>query len=336
MPALARPRSAAPRLRAFSWFLFAALYGVFAHEMARRFAHLLTPAVRPLASRALLVVLLTSGFAAMGASGQRQHRPLADMGLPGRPGRGGEWALGAALGWGGVVAAVLPLAVAGGLLVSLAGAAGGRVGSGLQVLLASLYAAALLLLSTLTQELLFRGYPFQRLRNAVGGTAAAIVSALVFALERTAGSLSPLTFLNSLLLGFLLTLAYLRTRALWVGWGLNFAWNASLGLLFGLPVNGVGSPAVSTYSTGPTWLSGGGYGPEGALLTTLILFALLPIAARATRDLRHRWALPEIHPAGMPVDLDAAARRQHEAATRPAPTPTPLVQILPAEPHKHE
>lgn len=295
--------------------------------MARRFAHLLVPGLRGLVSRSLLVVLLISGFAAMGASGQRQMHPIAAMGLLRRTGWVREWALGAALGWGGVVAAVLPLAVAAGLLVSFAGSIS-------RALAASAYAAVLLLLSTLTQELLFRGYPFQRLREAVGGASAAVFSSIVFAFERTAGSLSLLTFLNSLLLAFLLTLVYLRTRALWVGWGLNFAWNASLGLLFGLPVNGIGSPAISTYSTGPAWLTGRGYGPEGALLATFILLALLVVAAQATAELRHRWALPEIHPAGIPVDLDAAARRQHEAAARPAEPP--LVQILPAEPRKHE
>ncbi len=328
MPELTRRRLAVPRLRAFSWFLFAALYAVFAHEMARRFAHLLAPFARPLASRALLAVLLLSGFAAMGASGQRQSYPLAEMGLPRRTGWAREWGIGAALGWGGVVAAILPIAVASGLLVSFAGGFS-------RALAASLYAATLLLLSTFTQELLFRGYPFQRLQAAIGSTAAVILAAAFFALERTAGSLSPVTYLNSLLLGFLLTLVYLRTRALWVSWGLNFAWNASLGLLFGLPVNGVGSPAVSTYSTGPAWLAGRGYGPEGALLTTFILLALLSVATQATAELRHRWALPEIKAAGIPVDLDAAARRQHEAASRPASEP-PLIQILPAETRKHE
>ena len=76
------------------------------------------------------------------------------------------------------------------------------------------------------------------------------------------------------------------------------------------------------------------------MFTVFALLGLLFATARATRELRHRWAFPEIVGAGLPVDLDAASRRQHEAAMgAPAPAPTqPLVQILPAQDHgrKHD
>ncbi len=41
-----------------------------------------------------------------------------------------------------------------------------------------------------------------------------------------------------MLAGVLLSIAWLRTHGLWLPWGLHFAWNASLGILFGLPVSG--------------------------------------------------------------------------------------------------
>ena len=42
-----------------------------------------------------------------------------------------------------------------------------------------------------------------------------------------------------MLIGVVLSVAYLRTRALWLPWGIHFAWNATLGLVFGLPVSGI-------------------------------------------------------------------------------------------------
>jgi len=57
----------------------------------------------------------------------------------------------------------------------------------------------------------------------------------------------------------------------------------------------------------------------------------MPFVYRATRDLSFQYNAPVLEPGGIPVDLDAASRRQHEAATRPdAPEVKPLVQILPA------
>jgi hypothetical protein len=50
-----------------------------------------------------------------------------------------------------------------------------------------------------------------------------------------------------------------------------------------------------------------------------------------TRDLDYKYNAPEIVAGGIAVDLDAAARRQHEAAMG-EPAPPPLVQIAPAEP----
>jgi hypothetical protein len=53
------------------------------------------------------------------------------------------------------------------------------------------------------------------------------------------------------------------------------------------------------------------------------------VVYRATRDLDFKYNAPVIVPGGIPVDLDAAARRQHDAAMGPAAEPAApgLVQI---------
>ncbi len=323
---LARAR----RLRALGWFLLAGVYAIFAQQFADRAATVL--AAGPffsLASRFFYVLLLVAGFAGMGLLGQRQSKPLAAMGLPRRAGFGREWARGAALGWAGIVACVLPVALTGGMLVTTGSHDAGAIGATLIDLLT-------LLLAALADEVLFRGYPFQRLMEATGPALAAILMTVLFTLGRGGGTgASPASILVTMLLGFLLAMAYLRTRALWVGWGFHFAWTASTAVLFGLPVSGLTefSPVFSTYTSGPAWLTGGGYGPEGSAVAALVLLGLLFVMARLTHELRHQWGHPEIVGAGIPVDIDAISQRQHEQGMGPgtaqAPAGSQLVQIAP-------
>jgi hypothetical protein len=81
---------------------------------------------------------------------------------------------------------------------------------------------------------------------------------------------------------------------------------------------------------GPFWLTGGGYGLDGSWVTFVILLVAIPVVFRLTRDLDYRYNAPVIVPGGIPVDIDAAAKRQHEAAMGPAElSAAPLVQILP-------
>jgi hypothetical protein len=138
----------------------------------------------------------------------------------------------------------------------------------------------------------------------------------------------------SVVFSFLLSTAYLRTRALWLSWGLNFAWKASQALIFGLTVSGISShsPIVEGNPMGPFWLTGGGFGLNASWVSSPVLLIAFPFLYRVTRDLDFRYNAPEFIPGGIPVDLDAAARRQHEAAmgTPAEPAPPALVQILPA------
>jgi hypothetical protein len=134
-------------------------------------------------------------------------------------------------------------------------------------------------------------------------------------------------------MAFLLSAAYLRTRALWVGWGLNFGWKASRALLFGLAVTGsnYNSPIIQGDPMGPFWVTGGGFGLEGSWITFILVLAAIPVLFRLTGDLDYRYNAPELIPGGIPVDLSAAAQAQHSSAMGAAEDSTPsLVQIAPA------
>jgi uncharacterized protein len=276
--------------------------------------------------RTTLLLLVLAGYWAMGFLFQRQRTPLRSMGLVRRSTAPGEFATGAAFGWGAMVACVLPMAILGGLTITF-----WTSSRQLGLLLLDL---AVLLVSALAEEVIFRGYPFQRLIDGVGPVLATLIASGVFALRHLGNPDSSLaSTLVTVLAGWLLATAYLRTRALWLPWGLHFAWNASMGILFGLPISGlrIFSPVISTNPHGPLWLTGDGYGPEGSAVAAVVLLGSLGILLWVTRDYAWEYSQPVIIPGGIPVDIDAAARRQHEAAMAPpAELGAPqLVQILP-------
>jgi membrane protease YdiL (CAAX protease family) len=150
----------------------------------------------------------------------------------------------------------------------------------LRTLLMSLAVVGVILTAAMAEELMFRGYPFQRLVEGLGATGAILVlSALFGAVHMQNPHVSDnrwvqvFAFSNTLFIGVVLALAYLRTKALWFPWGLHFGWNATLGLVYGLPVSGINQFAVMVKgkASGPEWFLGGSYGLEGGMLGTLVI-----------------------------------------------------------------
>jgi uncharacterized protein len=128
----------------------------------------------------------------------------------------------------------------------------------------------------MAEEAAFRGYPFQRLVDATGGVAAIVLSSVLFGVVHLRNPHSSIfSLINTLVIGIVLALAYLRTRSLWLPWGLHFGWNVTLGLVFGLPVSGIPQFAVLVRGTadGPAWVTGGAYGIEGGAAGTLGIVA---------------------------------------------------------------
>ncbi len=312
------------RWRAYWQFLLAVFYFFLARSLAHRGAiGLVSEQWSPLVEQAMLVFLLLLGYAALGFWMNRQVHPINEQGLQRRPGWPSEVGMGLATGWSLAVLCALLLAVGGGIAISVS-----TRPSAWGWLLAD---TAFFVLLALGEEIAFRGYGFQRFVVAVGPLGASIGFAAYYAIVQALvpGSTHASLFV-ALMLGLVLSAAYLRTRALWVSWGINFGWKASRALLFGLAVNGVNShsPVVQGDPMGPFWLTGGGFGLESSWVTFIILLAALPVVFRITRDLDFRYNVPVIVPGGIPVDLDAAARAQHESAMGSAEPAAPaLIQI---------
>lgn len=324
---MSTPQLVGGRLRAYLEFVAAVVYYFLARSAAHHsVAGLASDAWSPLIEQCILLFLLLMGYAAFGFVLDRQLHPISAQGLPRRPGWTREAGIGLAVGWAAAVVCVLPLMVAGGIAIVLV-----LQPSAWGWLLAD---AVFFAVAAMVEEVAFRGYGFQRFVQTVGAIGASLGFAAFYAIVQ---ALQPgsnhASIVVSVVFTLLLSMAYLRTRALWVSWGLNFGWKASRALIFGLTVSGVSSHSsvVEGNPMGPFWITGGGYGLDGSWLACFVLLAALPVVYRVTRDLDYRYNAPVIVPGGIPVDLDAAAKRQHEAAMGPVENPTPsLVQILPA------
>lgn len=149
---------------------------------------------------------------------------------------------------------------------------------------------ALLLVAAAAEELLFRGFLFQRLVAGLGAWPAQLVIAALFTLTHvdalgtlgTQGHLAGANiFLASLLFGF----AFLRTGSLALPIGIHFAANATQGPLLGFGISG-GETAgwlVASTDHASSWLTGGDFGLEasvpgfvGVVILTAIMWRLRP------------------------------------------------------------
>jgi membrane protease YdiL (CAAX protease family) len=315
----------------FALFVAAMAWAAAAYTIAEKAARgiavrLQLGAVELLLDALFLLFLAVVGFRTLDWISTRGRYACDALPLPRRVGWPREWAVGAAIGWGLCLAAALPLLVTGNLHARLGWQQGSATGIAT--------ALVTLLVGTLAQEVIFRGYTFRRLTAAVGPSWAAILLSLLFA-ALMLGADPPHNYLVALidcmLFGLLLAMAWLRTHALWLGWGLHFAYRAVAAVALGLPIAGhgeFGSP-TDMYATGPRWLSGGAFGLDAALLTGVVMLSGMVVLYHTTRDYAWKYTLPEIVPGGYEVSVAPPAAH---VAMEKAAAPSPLVQILPTTP----
>jgi hypothetical protein len=224
------------------------------------------------------------------------------------------------------LAAVVPMVIAGALRPQIKPSPAAWLPT--LVFIATLFVAMLAL------EVAYRGFLFARLLAVLGPVPATIVLSLIFALaSNLQANSTPFGLVFTFFAGIVLSVAYLRTHALWFGWGLHLGWAITIGVFLGLPVAGY-SPndnLITTSVTGPDWLTGGAAGPDGALLTLIVLLAALFPLYRITRDYAWNYTHAPIAPMGQPVVIapPAAHTAMEQAA---AAKPAPLVQILASTP----
>jgi len=204
------------------------------------------------------------------------RRPFSDIGLASGPGASRNLVIGILAG-GGAAAAMLaaPLLAGTGHLVARP--------NGVFAWSSLLFYLAVLAFGAAGEEMIFRGYAFQLLIEKIGPFATVLPVGVIFGFAHSSNPhATVLGILNTMLWGILLGYAFLRSHDLWLPIGLHYGWNAVLPL-FGVNLSGLTIDVTRYFyrwDLAPLW-SGGAYGPEGGLLTTIFAGALFFLLARA-------------------------------------------------------
>ena len=125
------------------------------------------------------------------------------------------------------------------------------------------------------EEVAFRGYPFQTLIQGVTLMPAVVLMAALFSAAHLGNpNTTSIGIINIGLAAIWLSFAYLRTKGLWLPFGLHFGWNFSQTTIFSFPTSGIEFAEYKLFGaviTGPEWLTGGAFGPEGGAIATVTL-----------------------------------------------------------------
>jgi len=200
------------------------------------------------------------------------HRDFSTLGLTLQPGWGRELSIGLAFGTALQLIVLAILSVTHSVHYSAAGAYNFHFWK---------QAAASLLLFAIAatvEELSFRGYALKWLIWSIDPPAALVLSSILFGVGHL---LNPgATFfstVNTALAGLMLAIPYVRTRSMWMQIGLHWSWNFILATVVSLPVSGLnfGPHLFITEDSGPHWLTGGSYGPEGGAVVTIVCVAAI-------------------------------------------------------------
>ena len=153
------------------------------------------------------------------------------------------------------------------------------------------HSTIVLLPAAFFEELLIRGYAFSVLRRAGGWRLALIVTSVVFGLLHAWNpGADAESILAVVVAGFFLGAILLATRSLYAAGAAHFAWNWVMSGALHIAVSGIPSrdPDYRTVETGPDWLTGGPWGPEGGFAAVAVMFvAIFYLYARYLR--RVEW-----------------------------------------------
>ena len=133
------------------------------------------------------------------------------------------------------------------------------------------------------EELVTRAWLIPQLAKRTNLKVAIVISSSLFTLLHLGNSgITPLSAMNLFLFGIAMALYLLKTDTIWGIGGIHGAWNFAQGNLFGILVSGQQSGTSIMEFTpqgNQDWLSGGSFGIEGSIMTSLVLLLLIAYLA---------------------------------------------------------
>ena len=197
-----------------------------------------------------------------------EKRPLGDYGIPLRQALGIRFWEGSLWGFAMLSAILLVLRLSGHFQIDSVSLSGGAV------FRYALAWAATFLAVSVSEEFAFRGYwLFSFSRRMRFWRAALLISALFGAAHLPNPGENALGILQVVEFGLLLCLTLRRTGTLWFAVGFHAAWDWAETFFYGTPDSGIlgAGRFLNTSIHGPNWLTGGSAGPEGSIITILLL-----------------------------------------------------------------
>lgn len=139
--------------------------------------------------------------------------------------------------------------------------------------------------AALVEELVTRGIIFSALESFFGWKWALIITSVGFGLMHLNNpGADALSIMIVILAGFFLGMIMLATRSLYASWMAHFSWNFVMAALLHVPVSGwtlSRPPDYKMVDSGPDWLTGGTWGPEGGMAAaSAMLFCTFYLYAR--------------------------------------------------------
>lgn len=213
-----------------------------------------------------------------------------------------DFLLGLLLGALAILFAALIAIVFGGMTIEP-----NRTNGSAAILITLAISLAVFTLGAAAEEALFRGYILQTFARAKLAWCAIALTSLFFASGHLGNPNSNyISTVNTILAGIWFSIAFLKTRNLWLPFGLHLMWNWVQGAILGIPVSGITeittAPLFQMTDSGNSILTGGNYGIEGGIACTIAII----LAGILT------WFLPILRPSA-----EMLALTNEEIAVKP-------------------
>lgn len=130
-----------------------------------------------------------------------------------------------------------------------------------------------------SEEILTRGWLMRVLRDRYSLKLSVIISSIFFgALHLLNPNVGLIAIVNIILVGFLFSIYVIKTDDLWGACAMHSAWNLAQGNIYGFEVSGI-DVSVGTLMDmnlyGNEFITGGIFGPEAGIVTTIILIVAI-------------------------------------------------------------
>lgn len=144
-----------------------------------------------------------------------------------------------------------------------------------------------------SEEIAIRGWLIPSLEKNCTPLMSIAITAIIFGiLHLFSSGVTVLSFINLTLSGIFFASYAILNGNIWGVCGMHFAWNLALGNIYGLPVSGFadnGEKIFQTQQIGANLLTGGDFGPEGGLVTTItLLIAIVALILKLRKYDRNR------------------------------------------------